>query len=320
MLYQCLRKIKGKWLSFCKYNKQRIMRSPRYLLTQRVRSFLENGRDLNMSVDEAEKIRKFLRWNLVGVFNDPFVHSYDFRVYNVLRDQKKDLWFVYTSEGKKLYFKRGMSRKEVIRTYRFLEKEQDLHSPHYYFFDGLTVSENSIVADIGVAEGNFGLKIVDRVKELYLFECDPGWIEALEATFDPWKDKVHIVNCFVSDMTSSDTVRLDDFFKDKNVPHILKLDVEGAEAAVLEGASAFLKEGHISDLLVCTYHKKGDPEKLSAILKDFGYTIAFSPGYMLFLKGDYKVCPPYDFRKGLLHGERNLTDKLLSPTICRNNK
>ena len=231
MACQCLRKIKGKWLSFCKYNKQRIMRSPRYLLTQRVRLFLEQGRDLNMPVGEAERIRKFLRWNLVGVFNDPFVHLYNFRGYNVLRDREKDLWFVYTPEGKKLYFKRGMSRKEAVRTYRSLEEEQDLHSPHYYFFDGLTLSENSVVADIGVAEGNFGLKIVDRVKELYLFECDAGWIEALEATFEPWKDKVHIVNRFVSDTTSSDTVRLDDFFRDKSVPHILKLDVEGAEVA-----------------------------------------------------------------------------------------
>lgn len=276
MACQCLRKIKGKWLSFCKYNKQRIMRSPRYLLTQRVRLFLEQGRDLNMPVGEAERIRKFLRWNLVGVFNDPFVHLYNFRGYNVLRDREKDLWFVYTPEGKKLYFKRGMSRKEAVRTYRSLEEEQDLHSPHYYFFDGLTLSENSVVADIGVAEGNFGLKIVDRVKELYLFECDAGWIEALEATFEPWKDKVHIVNRFVSDTTSSDTVRLDDFFRDKSVPHILKLDVEGAEVAVLEGAAAFLKEGRISDLLVCTYHKKGDPERLSAKLECFNYTIAFS--------------------------------------------
>lgn len=218
MACQCLRKIKGKWLSFCKYNKQRIMRSPRYLLTQRVRLFLEQGRDLNMPVGEAERIRKFLRWNLVGVFNDPFVHLYNFRGYNVLRDREKDLWFVYTPEGKKLYFKRGMSRKEAVRTYRSLEEEQDLHSPHYYFFDGLTLSENSVVADIGVVEGNFGLKIVDRVKELYLFECDAGWIEALEATFEPWKDKVHIVNRFVSDTTSSDTVRLDDFSEIKVFP------------------------------------------------------------------------------------------------------
>lgn len=306
MACQCLRKIKGKWLSFCKYNKQRIMRSPRYLLTQRVRLFLEQGRDLNMPVGEAERIRKFLRWNLVGVFNDPFVHLYNFRGYNVLRDREKDLWFVYTPEGKKLYFKRGMSRKEAVRTYRSLEEEQDLHSPHYCFFDGLTLSENSVVADIGVAEGNFGLKIVDRVKELYLFECDAGWIEALEATFEPWKDKVHIVNRFVSDTTSSDTVRLDDFFRDKSVPHILKLDVEGAEVAVLEGAAAFLKEGRISDLLVCTYHKKGDPERLSAKLECFNYTIAFSQGYMLFLTEGYQAQPPYDFRKGLLHATYKL--------------
>lgn len=316
MRYQCLRKIKGKLLSFCKYNKQRIMRSPRYLLTRRVKLFLRQNKNLNMPVDEMKKIRKYLRWNLVGVFNDPFVHLHNFRNYKVLPDQEKKLWFVYTPDRKKLYFKRGMSRKEAGRTYRSLEEEQDMHSPHYYFFDGLSLSENSVVADIGVAEGNFGLKIVDQVKELYLFECDAGWIEALEATFEPWKDKVHIVNCFVSDTTSSDTVRLDDFFRYKSVPDVLKLDVEGAEASVLEGASAFLKERCISDLLVCTYHKNGDSEKLSAMLRSFGYTIVFSSGYMLFLTEGYKAQPPYDFRKGLLHAKRNFEDKLSSFTIC----
>lgn len=280
-----LRRINGEVLSFCKYNKQRIMCTPRYLQTQRVRLFLEQGKDLNIPVDEARKIQKFLRWNLVGVFNDPFVHLYDFRNYKVLFDKEKDLRFVYTSDGKRLYFKRGMTRKAILRMYRFLEKEQDVHSPHYYFFDGLKLTENSIVADIGVAEGNFSLKIIDRIKELYLFECDAEWIEALEATFEPWKDKVHIVNRFVSNMTSSDTVRLDDFFRNKTVPDILKLDVEGAEASVLDGASDLLKEGRISDLLVCTYHKKEDAENLSTMLENFNYTIAFSQGYMLFMYG-----------------------------------
>lgn len=303
MSLQCFEKLKGKFLNLCKYSKQRIMHSPRYLLTQRVKLFLKDGKDLNMSLEEADKLCKFLSWNLIGVFNDSFVHLYNFRNYNVLIDQVKKLPFVYTREGKKLYFKRGMSCKDVVRMYRSLEEEQDLRSPHYYFFDGLELSEKSIVADIGVAEGNFGLKIVDQIKELYLFECDAGWIEALEATFEPWKNKVHILNYFVSDITSLDTVRLEDFFRDKSVPNVLKLDVEGAEASVLDGASFFLKQGVITDLLVCTYHKKRDPETLSAKLEGFNYKINFTKGYMLFLTEGYQAPPPYDFRKGLLHAK-----------------
>lgn len=301
MVCQFLSRIKGKFLSFCKYNKQRFQKTPRFLLTQRVKAFLKQGKDLNIPEEEAQRLIKYLHWNLVGAFNGSFVHLYDFRNYHIQKDKAKGLWFIYTSDGKRLYCKRGMSRKDALYMYRSLEKEQDPLSPHCYFFEKLNLSENSVVADIGVAEGNFGLKIVDRIKELYLFECDKAWIEALEATFEPWKEKVHIVNRYVSNTTSSDTVRLDDFFRDKHVPSLLKLDVEGAENAVLDGCAEFLKKGLISDLLVCTYHKKGDPENLSAKLKKFNYSVAFSQGYMLFLPNGYDYLPPYDFRRGLLH-------------------
>lgn len=295
-------RMKGKFLGFCKYNKQRIKRTPRFLLTQRLKLLLKKGENLNLPAAEVRKMQKFLRWHLMEVFNDPFIHSYEFRRYKMLRDKEKGLWFVYTSDGKRLYFKRGMTRKEAHQAHRFLEKEQDGRSPHCYFFNGLNLSENSVVADIGAAEGNFGLKIVDRIKELYLFECDPEWIEALEATFEPWKNKVHIVNRYVSDNTSSDTVRLDEFFKDKDIPDVLKMDVEGAEASVLEGSSDFLKAGRISELLVCTYHKKEDAEELPAILSQFGYTSVFSQGYMFFFGGEDLASR---FRKGLIHATKN---------------
>lgn len=304
MEFQFLRRVNGRFLNFCKYNKQKFLRTPRYLLTQRVKLFLKQNTDLNFPPNEVSKTLKFLKWNLVEVFNDPFVYSYDFKNYRVLWDKEKGLWFVYTPDGKKLYFKKGMSRKQVVLTYRFLEKEQDVRSPHYYFFDRLALSPNSIVADVGVAEGNFGLKIVDQVKELYLFECNAEWIEALNATFEPWRDKVHIVNTFVSETTTADSVRLDDFFKDKAVFDLLKLDVEGAEASAIDGALGLLKKGLVTDLLVCTYHKKGDAENLSAKLKALNYEISFSQGYMLFLREGYQAQPPYDFRKGLLHARR----------------
>lgn len=297
-------RIRGKFLNFAKYNKQKIWQTPRYLLTKRVRSFLKQNRDLQIGSDELAVVKRFLRYNLVEVFNDPFVFPYNFRRIQVFWDEIKTLWFVYTSTGKRLYFKRGLSREKVVVMYNSLCKEQDIHSPHHYFFEELHLSGNSVVADIGVAEGNFGLEIIDKVKELYLFECEEAWIEALEATFEPWKAKVHIVNSFVSDRTSPNSIRLDDFFHGKQVPDLLKLDVEGAEAQVLHGGKNLLRETKITELLVCTYHQKGDAENLSEKLIESGYSITFSAGYMLFLNGGLKAQPPYDFRKGLLHAVR----------------
>ena len=46
--------------------------------------------------------------------------------------------------------------------------------------------------DAGCAEGYTSLEVVEEVDHLYLFECDEAWIEALEATFALWREKVTI--------------------------------------------------------------------------------------------------------------------------------
>ncbi|MDR0567342.1 MAG: methyltransferase, partial [Prevotellaceae bacterium] len=57
-----------------------------------------------------------------------------------------------------------------------------------------------VVVDAGVAEGIFALSVVERAKELYLFEADKDWIAPLEATFAPFGNKANIVNCYVADI------------------------------------------------------------------------------------------------------------------------
>ena len=54
-----------------------------------------------------------------------------------------------------------------------------------------------IVVDIGAADGNFGLSIIEKVSKLYLFEPQKSWHKALQATFKPWEDKVEIVSKMV---------------------------------------------------------------------------------------------------------------------------
>ncbi len=294
MFYRCL--------NLLKYYKQKFLQKPRYLLTERVRKYL-NENELPIEPEEFKKIKKFLRHNLIEVFNYPFVIRYTFRKNKIYEDKDKCLPYLIHS-GKRIYFKRGLSHRHISHLFNSLNQEQDPDSPHYYHFEKINLSPDTIIADIGVAEGNFSLDLVEQVKEIHLFEYDEGWIEALKATFEPWKEKVHIVKSFVSDKTSENNLSLDDYFRDKPAPDVVKIDVEGAEHKVLQGARQLLDKKKISELLVCTYHQKGDAEQLSGVLRKYQYKITFSKGYMLFLAGSDKQ-PPYDFRKGLLHARIN---------------
>lgn len=105
-----------------------------------------------------------------------------------------------------------MSNDEWRNTYIQLLLEQDEESPHRYIKSNRIPDSNTIFADLGAAEGFLALDFIDKVKKIYLFECDPDWIEALKMTFGPWENKVEIVNRYVSDVTSEKTVSLDDFF------------------------------------------------------------------------------------------------------------
>jgi hypothetical protein len=294
-------------LSFLKYQKQRFNKTPRYLLTRRVIKFLRRtDTSIPFNVKERKRMIKFLRRHLVEVFNDPFIAKYLWRHVKVELDENNGLYYVYTDEGRRLYFRRGMSKKEVRTTYNDLCAEQDKLSPHNYCFDDLSIGLDSVFADIGSAEGNFSLKFIDKVRKVYLFEYDNNWIEALEATFRPWKEKVLIVDKYVSSSDNDKYVSLDNFFQDKEPPNLLKLDVEGAENEVIEGAKRLCIKD-VKDLLVCTYHRTGDEQKLSHQLKEMNYKINLSPGYMLFIwehNHNYDLQEPFDFRKGLIHASR----------------
>ncbi len=74
------------------------------------------------------------------------------------------------------------------------------------------VKDNDILSDIGAAEGNFSLSVIDKVQHVYLFETDNDWIEALEKTFEPWKEKVSIIHKFVGNKDTDTCITLDSFF------------------------------------------------------------------------------------------------------------
>ena len=301
-------------LHFLKYHKQRFFRDPRFRCTQRVKAFLINTPPPFLTEKERIQFLKFFRWHTISTFNYPYAAKYRFKKVKVYLDPQNGLHYVITKEQKRLYFKRNQSRSQISKNYISLCMEQDEHSPHYYCFNLPDISPNTVLADIGAADGNFSLKFIEKIKKLYLFECNPDWIEALEATFRPWKEKVEIINKYVLDdeekereQKKNNSISLDRFFDDKEKPTLVKMDVEGVEAKILAGARKLLAHKSISDLLICTYHRHGDEQKLTQILCENGYSVKPSEGYMLFLQeysNPFSMENPIDFRRGIIHASK----------------
>jgi len=203
--------------------------------------------------------------------------------------------------GKKLYFNRRYDKNYVQYMYNELLIEQDQNSPHLYETDDFFVKTGDVVADVGAAEGIFALSVIGKVEKIYLFECESEWIEALQKTFEPYKDKVEIIEKYVSDKDEGNNVTLDTFFADKKLDFV-KADIEGAEIQLLAGARKFLTSSAPNKIVLCTYHRQTDAENIESILRQNLYNTAYSKGYLLnYISRFFE--PPY-FRRGVIRGEK----------------
>lgn len=230
-----------------------------------------------------------------------FIYDYNIDDIEVYKDELLDLFYVF-HQGKKLYYSRDYKNvTEVKKSYHSIILEQDVHSPHKYTSLDFDISNNDIVIDIGGAEGNFSLEIVEKVSKLYIFEIEEHWMEALKATFEPWIHKVTLVNKYVSNINSGNSVSLDELFSNSKVDFI-KIDVEGAEMKILAGAKNTLKKNKDLKLAICTYHKQRDAINISRMLIKNNFHCSFTDGYILFIYS--YLAPPY-FRKGLVRAQKS---------------
>jgi len=225
-------------------------------------------------------------------------------------DNKKNMPFVMHGKNKKLYFPKSWDVEQARATYKkFIERENILggdyleKSPHQYQTQNICVKEGDVVLDIGAAEGLFSLDIIDIAKKVYIFESEKIWIEPLFSTFEPYRDKVIIINKRVSNIDSSDEVRLDSCLKLDDVQSLfIKMDIDGFEKRVIEGnRSLFSKDINIR-VACCTYHRHNDAEDLKLLFNNIGYKTEYSDGYMIFIY-DKDMRPPY-FRKGIIRAEK----------------
>jgi len=250
--------------------------------------------------NEKEEIINFLKNNPLPVFPYNFTKKYKFNNIAVYIDPLNEMKYII-QDNKRLYFKKKWDENRVKRCYRNLLIEQDIDSPHKYESEDFYVEKDDIVVDAGAAEGYFALSIIEKAKKIYLFEIDEEWIEALQATFDPWKEKVIIVNKYVSDNDDNGCITLNTIFENKKIDFI-KADIEGAEMALLRGSQNILLNNKKLKIILCTYHKQTDAEELNRILLNNGFKTEFSKGYMIFLY-DKTLQEPY-LRKVIIRGRK----------------
>ena len=269
-----------------------LKKSLRYKILNYFASLPEN--EVN---DEQKEVLKYLENNQIRIFPYPFHNNYSPDRIEVIYDRENGMRYVL-QEGKRLYFKKRWKNKRIKRAYCDLIREQDFNSPHRYLTDSFTVEKDDVLADIGAAEGNFSLAVIDMVKKIYIFEYDPEWIETLRVTFAPWSEKVEIINKYVSDHNDESHIRFDTFFSNKKDINFLKIDVDGAESVVLNSCNEVFNAGVSFKIALCTYHKNNDEKDFTLLLNGYGFTIAPSGGYMINYY-DKKMKAPF-LRRGLI--------------------
>jgi hypothetical protein len=251
---------------------------------------------------EAAEVLSWLRRHPLGVFPYDFAEAYHQLDIPLHRDSGNGLFYTLW-EDKRLYYGEGGSKRRARRYFRSLHLEQDVRSPHRYLTAAFDVREGDVVVDVGAAEGNFALSVVERAGHVWLLEPGPEWSRALEATFAPWSHKVTIVPVLAGDRDEGPYTSLDRLLAAEGRVDFIKADVEGAEGAVIRGAAQTIGRNRGIRLAVCTYHRQRDAAELSALIQGLGMSVEYSSGYLIFHYGrDNEVRPPY-LRKALIRAQ-----------------
>lgn len=259
----------------------------------------------NCSDIEINNICQYLKTNELDVFCGQINNNYPLDIFEVYKDSDNGLLYSFW-KGKKIYLSSVYKNPNDVKAYLCsLCKEQDVNSSHCYNIDKLDFMGTDIFIDGGAAEGFFALQVIDMVKHVYLVECDKGWIEALKYTFKPYKDKVTIVEKWLDESDSENSVSIDSLIlnnNNKNINKIIvKMDIEGKETDVIKGMEKLINSDIDMTCIVCTYHKSGDEDIIRNFFEQRGFDTRFANGYMFFPYGE--VIEP-ELRKAVLTAQK----------------
>ena len=240
---------------------------------------------------EQREIARYLEDNPLHVFNYSFVTDYADLECEIRYDLGKNLFYAIYNE-KKMFFSRTFNTMKKARQYfKWLCMEQDMKSPHRYVEDIDRLGDDLVILDAGAAEGNFSLSLIDKAKKIYLFEPDDNWVEALKYTFEPYKEKVVIIQKNLSDYENRTTTTIDREMKNE-VIDVLKMDIEGEELYALSGGIQTINRSPRIKCFVCTYHQEFAYEAIKAFFEENKFDIETSCGYMWFPENPYSKRTP----------------------------
>lgn len=252
---------------------------------------------------EIRECCDYLMERPLTIFNYTFTDKYQAADIQVYYDSEKKLYFVYYC-GKKMYISRSYTSEEEVRTYiNSVILEQDTDSPHRYLMNNYNVSDDDIVIDAGVAEGNFALSIIDKVRKIYLFEPDANWIEALKYTFEEYSEKIVMIEKGLSNYQNAITTTIDSIVpRDENI-NLIKMDIEGEELLALKGARETIEHSADIKCIICTYHHENAYEAVREFFSEEGFHVEHSCGYMWY-PNNYNMMRAPVLRRGLIRSER----------------
>ena len=272
--------------------------------------YYQNHEKFELLDDEQKEILKYLNEDYLRELPRKFFKE-NYKISNSSSNKKEnenviikkdDKGFFWEIDGKKIYL--SGKYEDARRIAEGLYNEFfTLDHPHNYFdlYEGYTIDSlpsDIVLCDVGAAEGLFSMLLIDKCKKIYLFENDIKWKATLEKTFTPYMDKVEIVPETIGDGYNG--CRLDDFFKDKEKPTMIKMDIEGYEASALRGMTDLLSRKDELSLLICTYHRQEDWDQFYEVLDGCGFDISSSKGYFWNMPDPM---PPF-FRHGVMRAIR----------------
>jgi hypothetical protein len=140
--------------------------------------------------------------------------------------------------------------------------------------------------------------MLDYAKNIIIFEADDKWIAPLTRTFENYKNNIRIITKYASDTIGGGYTRLDDELKANSKIDLIKMDVEGAEISVINGAKNTLKCNPQAVILACAYHYDGEEKDIRELMSD--YTIIPRHGYVLYHWPVYETLKKPFMRRGVL--------------------
>lgn len=246
---------------------------------------------------DYEKECNYIQKNGLHCIPYSFTEEYLNMNVDVFYDEEEMKHYVMHN-GKRLYYPRDYKVNRIIELYRQVRYEQDVRSPHFYWNSLNKPAQGDIFVDVGAAEGLVALDYIEDMNKVYIIECEERWVDALRATFKPYKEKVIITPALCGEHAESGKViTLDYLLSAETSPIVIKMDIEGGELKALKGGNMVLKRMN-TKLAVTTYHTNDAAKELYGYLDSLGYKCEYSNGYMLFIY-DHDTKYPY-FRRGIL--------------------